>query len=278
MFMKKVLILVLAVVMVISLAIPAVAASKPTTELESQTPGLVEGAVTLHSAKDALKLDEDVQKLMNVAKSKLKKACPNGFEIEYFCYVETTEAEGSVSITFAPIDHYEIVVMQYLDGAWAELKHTVNGDVSITVDGVVEAPLAVFINKLGAGAVSYDSAGAKRTNLLPKLVKGAEETVLLYSTEEVQELSEEIQNLMMEAKAKLKAACPEGFAVKYFYYTEIIGSNGPVAVDFKKITHDEIVFVQYVNGAWVEVEATVNEDATITVDGIVNAPMAIFIK
>ena len=283
MFMKKVLILVLAVVMVISLAIPAVAAAKPGTEWESQAPELAEGfseTVVLHSAEDALKLAEEIQKLMNEAKAKLKDACPEGFNIKYFSYMELADSKNSGSVTVEPIDHYEIVFMQYVDGAWVEREHTVNGDVTITIGGVVEAPLAVFTKDIvgtNAGG-SYGSAAAKRGNLLPGLGQGYTETVLLHSTEDVLELAEEIQRLMTEAKAKLKDACPEGFAVKYFYYTQLIDSEGPVEVGFKKIAHDEIMFMQYVDGAWVALEVTVNEDATITVDGVVEAPMAIFIE
>ena len=37
-----------------------------------------------------------------------------------------------------------IVVMQFVDGKWVELKCTVNGDGTVTIEGVVKAPMAIF--------------------------------------------------------------------------------------------------------------------------------------
>lgn len=275
--MKKILISVLAIVMVISMAIPAVALAKPSAAWETQVPALAkESSAVIYSAEDAEELSEEVQQLMAEAKAKLKKACPKGFAVEYFCYVETKE---TVSVTFAPIDHYEIVFMQYINDEWVELKHTVNQDVTITVDDIVEAPFVIFVKKnveSPNAAAGLASPKAKSARLLPGLAD--ESSVVLYSTEDVLKLSGEVQKRMAEAKAKLKDTCPDGFAVKYFCYAEIIDSESSVSAVFNPMGLKEIQIKQYVGGAWVELKATVNEDNTVTVDGIAEGPIAIFTK
>ena len=38
----------------------------------------------------------------------------------------------------------EVVVKQFVDSKWVELKSTVNGDGTVTIEGVVDAPMAIF--------------------------------------------------------------------------------------------------------------------------------------
>ena len=83
---------------------------------------------------------------------------------------------------------------------------------------------------------------------------------------------------MAEAKAKLKDACPDGCAVKFFCYVEIIGEADSATVEFEKIDFNEIHFEQYVDGEWVDLPYVVNEDGTITVENVVEGPKVIFIK
>ena len=87
-----------------------------------------------------------------------------------------------------------------------------------------------------------------------------------------------VQERMAEAKAALKDACPDGFAVKYFFELEILGTEEAVDVDFEPIAHNTIVFKQYVNGAWVELESSVGDNGVITVCGLLNGPVATFVK
>lgn len=127
-------------------------------------------------------------------------------------------------------------------------------------------------------AAAVNSPAAQKADLKPILTEESELIVELHTTEDVKELDEKIQDLMAEAKESLKDACPKGFAVKYFFYVEIIGGEGPIAVDFEPIAHKEIVLKQYVDGKWAELKFTVNEDSTITVSGVVKAPLAVFVK
>ena len=130
---------------------------------------------------------------------------------------------------------------------------------------------------LPAAALASPSASAE--DLIPELDEKQYKAIILHTPEDVvKKLSKAIQDLMTEAKAKLKDACPEGFAVKYFYYVEIIGYEEPVSVDFEPIECSEIIFKQYIDGVWVELEHTINEDGTLIVYGVVEALMAVFVK
>lgn len=145
--MKKVLVFVLAVVMIMSLAVPAAALTSPGATTQKLTPILTEEStviVELHTTEEVQNLSEEIQDLMAEAKGKLKDACSEGFVVKYFFYVEIIGGEGSASVTFEPIAHNEIMFKQYVDGAWAELKFDINKDDTITVYNVVEAPIAIF--------------------------------------------------------------------------------------------------------------------------------------
>ena len=146
--MKRMLVFVLAIVMVMSMAVPAAALASPTAKAENLVPVLTEeGAVVveLHTVEDVLELDEEVQEVMAEAKAGLKDVCPEGFAVKYFFYVEIIGSETSVSVEFEPIHHNEVVFKQFVDGNWVELEFTVNADKTITVNGVVEGPMAVFV-------------------------------------------------------------------------------------------------------------------------------------
>lgn len=274
MYMKKVLIFVLAIVMVISMAVSAFAQTNPNLKEDSDLPALTKES----SEVIVLRSVEDVQELTKEAKAMLKDACPQNFAVEYFFYAEV---EGSATVVFDPIPHEEILFKQFVDGEWVELDFTVNADKTITVEGVVDAPMAVIVKTpLSAEVVpgSRPSVAGKKENLLPGTTVKYATSVLHHSTEEVLNLSDDIQALMAEAKEKLTDACPEGFAAKYFYYVQVMGSDGPATAVYEPMDHSEILFKQYVDGEWVEMDATVNKDGTITVDGIVDAPMAVFTK
>lgn len=137
----------------------------------------------------------------------------------------------------------------------------------------------VMLMGMAVPAAALTSPTASAKDLIPDLGKDSYKAVILHTPEDVEKkLSQNIQDLMAEAKGKLKDACPEGFAVKFFFYVEIIGYEPPVSVDFEPIEHSEIIFKQYIDGEWVEKKATVNVDGTIVASDIVEAPLAIFVK
>lgn len=170
--MKKVLVFVLAVMMIMSMAVPVAAAPEDTTPAAAiaspgataadLTPVITEKSaqiVELHTTEDVLELHEDVQEIMAEAKEQLADACPEGFKVKYFFYVEITGAEKtSVSVDFESIVENigegeaeedvkkgRLVFMQFVDGKWIELEHVINEDGTITVFNVVEGPISVFI-------------------------------------------------------------------------------------------------------------------------------------
>ena len=153
--MKKMLVLVLAVIMVMSMAVPAAALNSPTATAADLTPVLTKEStliVELHTTADVLKLAEEVQEVMAEAKEDLQEAAPKGFAVKYFFYVEIIGTEKSVAVEFEPIkgitaetDAARLVVMQFVNGKWVELEFTINADGTITVLGVVEGPIAVFM-------------------------------------------------------------------------------------------------------------------------------------
>lgn len=157
-----------------------------------------------------------------------------------------------------------------------------------------------------AAATGLISPGATAADLKPELTEESHPIVEIHTTEEVLELHEDVQEVMAEAKEQLADACPQDFAVKYFFYVEIVNaqekavtvsfesivknvaaedsdtetaeseSNG--TVDVEDIKQGRIVFMQFVDGKWVELEFEVNEDGTITVFNVVEGPVAIFVK
>ena len=69
---------------------------------------------------------------------------------QYFFYVrvyaqdDATKKVAPVTITIKLEGVTEVVVKQFVDSKWVELKSTVNGDGTVTIEGVVEAPMAIF--------------------------------------------------------------------------------------------------------------------------------------
>lgn len=271
--MKKVLAFVLAAILIVGLAIPATANYIISAAVSRDLPALANstGNVKLYNREDIQKASEEIQDIIVEADKELPNADTEGLGLRYFFYTEILSGEESVSLEFEPIPHNSILFMQYIDGMWTQLEHSVAEDGHITVIDIIDAPLAIFMDGM-------DSPGGLLVKLLPILTDESYLIVQLHNLEEVPTLSEEIQNRIAEAKEHLKDACPQGFVVKYFFEMEIIGTDAAVSVDFEPIEHNAIVFKQYVNGAWVELEHSVAGNGIITVSGLVNGPVATFIK
>lgn len=271
--MKKVLAFVLVALMVVGLAVPAAANSVISASVNRDLPVLANstGNVKLHNQDDIQKASEEIQTVMEESDKALVNADTEGLGLRYFFYTEILSGEESVSLEFEPIPHNSILFMQYTDGMWIQLEHSVAEDGHITVIEIIDAPLAIFMDGM-------DSPGGLLVKLLPILTDESYLIVQLHNLEEVPTLSEDIQNRIAEAKAQLEDACPQGFIVKYFFELDIIGTDAAVSVDFEAIEHNAIVFKQYVDGAWVELEHAIGNDEIITVSGLVEGPVAVFIK
>ena len=271
--MKKIVAFILAVVLVACVAVPAAAKDVLNASVKSSLPALAENNenVRLHEQKNMQDLSEEKQQAMKDGEKALQDVDTKGLALKYYLNTEILSEEESVSLAFEPIPHNEILFMQYINGMWVTLEHSIGKDRIITIPEDVDAPFAIFVDPL-------PSPGAKWTKLVPILTDESTLIVQLHTLEEVVTLSEEIQNRMAEAKERLAEACPAGFAVKYFFEMEVLGTEGAVDVDFEPIAHDEIVFMQFVNGAWVELESSTDSNGIITVCGLQDGPVATFIK
>lgn len=271
--MKKVLAFILAVVLVLCVAVPAAAKDMLSVSVKNSLPALAKENenVRLHEQNQLQDLSEEKQKTMADSQEALKDVDSKGLGLRYFFYTEILSGESAVSLEFEPIPHNEILFMQYIDGMWVTLEHSIGEDQIIIIPENVDAPFAIFVDPLL-------SPGAKWTDLIPVLTDESYLIAQLHTLEEVVTLSEEIQERIAEAKAALEDACPDGFAVKYFFEMEILGTEEAVDVDFEPIAHNAVVFKQYVNGAWVELESSVGDNGVITVCGLLNGPVATFVK
>ena len=165
--MKKALVLVLALVLTMGLAVPAAAAGtaspKAPTTSETTTAPLPEvttsevkaedGTVVVVEtieATDTAKLAEEEKTELAAAQTALAEAAPAGMKAQYFFFVKVTAKDdatkevGPVAMTVKVDNAANVVVMQFVDGKWVELKTTVNADGTITIEGVVTAPMAIF--------------------------------------------------------------------------------------------------------------------------------------
>ena len=177
--MKKAMILALAVMLPLSLAIPAAAATaeSPTAPETSQTttaplPEIVEIDVVVDveteaktdddtviivesvTAEDAGKLSEKAQTAYAAAQGQLTEAKPADMKTQYFFYVTIVKTDeersfrevydGAVNMTVKIANVKNVVVKQFVDGKWVELEAIINADGTVTIQGVVEGPIAIF--------------------------------------------------------------------------------------------------------------------------------------
>ena len=164
--MKKAFVLALALVLTMGLAVPAAAVgtaspTAPTTSTTTTAP-LPEVTTTEVTAEDGTvivvepveatntKLAEEEKAELATAQTALAGAAPAGTKVQYFFFVKVHEKDdvtkevGQVSMTIKVEKTEGIVVMQFVGGKWVELKCTVNGDGTVTIEGVVKAPMAIF--------------------------------------------------------------------------------------------------------------------------------------
>lgn len=96
---------------------------------------------TLYSVLDVYKLSADARLAFEDAQKSLKDAVPEGMTARYFFYVYTSEP-CTLVLRISNFD--KLVVKQYLNGKWEELKVTVNADGTVAIENVVEGPMAIF--------------------------------------------------------------------------------------------------------------------------------------
>lgn len=169
--MRKVVTFVLAVVLVMAMAVPAMATAvgSPTAPVAApdKTTSLPE--VTKQDDNSLIVPIEEADTLSDAAKEtfstaqkelmdeeKQKEIIPEGMATQYFFYYVPAESAQTSAVTMK-IDELDadaqtdastyIVVKQFQDGKWVELKVTVNADGTVTIEGLGEGPVAVFVKK-----------------------------------------------------------------------------------------------------------------------------------
>lgn len=162
--MKKAFVLALALVLTLSLAVPASAAStgSPVAPAVSDTTtaSLPEVAdvkaedgsavvVELVSVEDTKDLSKEAVKDFEAAQENLAEAAPAGMKTQYFTYVKVTDSEGkatssTVTMTVKVSNATKVVVKQFVGGKWVERKVTLNADGTVTIEGLVDGPIAIF--------------------------------------------------------------------------------------------------------------------------------------
>lgn len=150
--MKKALVMLLAVVLVIGMAVPAYAVSSPVGDKTSATatadlPKLTDesnGFVELVDTADAEELSKESQATFAEAQASLKDAAPAGMKTQYFFWCHIVAKEKSADVTVELKGITELVVKQFQDGKWVELKSAINADGTISIYGLVEGPVAIF--------------------------------------------------------------------------------------------------------------------------------------
>ena len=166
--MKKTIVLALALMLTLSLAVPAAAVTSPAAPETSQTttaplPKLVlseipleDGAkivIELLPVTDVSSLSEGDLKAFTAAQASLGGATPDGMKVQYFFYVMTykVNADGTTEPYEPPVDIsvqidniIKVAVKQYLNDAWGELETDMTTDGVVTIKGVVDGPMAIF--------------------------------------------------------------------------------------------------------------------------------------
>ena len=157
--MKKAIVLMLALILTMSLALPAAAAGTGSPVAEEPVPELTETEVKTEDgilvvvepvAADAEELTKEETDSLAAAQKELANAAPKGMKVQYFFFAKVTvkgepeKEAGPVSVTLKLDKVENAVVKQFVDGKWVELEAVVNADGTLTIKGVVEAPMAFF--------------------------------------------------------------------------------------------------------------------------------------
>lgn len=95
----------------------------------------------LYSVMEGYKLEAKARQAFIDAQDALRDAVPEGMAARYFFYVYTS-TPCTVVLRIENIS--QVVVKQYLEGKWVELKATINGDGTVAIENVVEGPMAIF--------------------------------------------------------------------------------------------------------------------------------------
>lgn len=121
--------------------------------------------------------------------------------------------------------------------------------------------------------------------------KTDEDTIIVVepvTAENAGKLTNDAQETFASAQETLQEEVPANMKAQYFFYVTIVQTDnnrsfvknydGSVSMTMKIANATQVVVKQFVDGQWVELEAIINGDGTITIKGVVEGPIAIFTK
>lgn len=138
---------------------------------------------------------------------------------------------------------------------------------------------AVAVPAFAASPTAPEATTSKTSSLPVVADKDQDDSCILYSVYDADELTEEECTSFKEAQKSLKKEVPAGMRVKYFFYHQPLEAAAAACEHTLDIGNfAEVIVKQYLEGKWVELEVKVNENGTITISGIETGPMAIIVK
>lgn len=164
--MKKVFALALAVLLMLSLTVPAAAQASPgakpsDSKKASPLPVVVENTIKTEDgaiitvdpmAADDSDLTQDEKNAMADAQKAQAEGAKGMKSVLNFFYARvtktstdgTTSKDAAGNLTIKVDDPANLVVKQYINGQWVELKDIIdNGDGTVTIQNVVNAPIMI---------------------------------------------------------------------------------------------------------------------------------------
>lgn len=289
--MKKVLALILTLALAMSLAVSAAAVGSPvapTTDPNATSPlpevsreGLEDDIIIeLTSVEDADKLPQEKQEEFEDAQKSLEDATPEGMAARYFFFFrglrkgdgeQLTEIEEPIDVEFLIDGVEEVAVKQFIDGQWVDRKATINGDGTVTVEGLLAAPTAIFTKASLNAQVEGDADG----NIIIELVPMEEADRL---TEEQRAIFEESEKTLADITPADLDTCFRFFRAFYVDGEEYTPVTSPITFKLDIANIEALTVNQYLEGAWGDTSASINSNGTITVRDAVEGPIAIFTK
>lgn len=131
----------------------------------------------------------------------------------------------------------------------------------------------------GVSSAAAPKSDTKATSDVPQIVEGTVKVISIdeLSGEEAKAMESAVKSLPEALKSdELAAVIPEGTIVQYCCYAT--AENFPAEISFAIENASEAIVLAFINGKWVRIETTENEDGTFSVILDEAAPIAILTK
>ena len=270
--MKRVLAFVLTAILLMGVVVPASAAGTGSTETRPFLVSSTSEDCAVYFANEIHKLPDSAQSDFEEALEKENEVLVSDEMIPLDLFYVSTSEMCTVDLWVGEIGG--AIAKQYIDGKWSLMESAMKEEEIMTVEDVVEGPMLIYaIPKVSSPTAPETSATAAAP--LPVLISATSDNCALYATTDVYKLSPDARQTFTDAQKALPDIAPDDMAVRYFFY---MYTNAPCTAVFEIKNISEVGCVQYVNGKWVELNSTINTDDTVTVEQVVEGPMAIFTK